>query len=867
MKDDSSSPPKIPEWLLTKLSYWVERHSLVDDLEEEYHINLSKRGKTYSRLWYWSQIFRAIPTIVSYSIYRNAVMIKNYALIALRNIRKRKVFSFINITGLAISLSLCLFVVKLTFTLYSSDRFHEKKDRIYRVISRVIVENDFIERATAPLPLAYELEQIPEIETAVRIKKNFGGAAVTKEKTLMVQGLYADRDFFHVFSYEFEAGDPKTALAEPYSIVVTEELSQKFFSTGSSVGEILSIKDVGDFKITGVMKDTSKLHSHMRFECLASLSTLNSLEKQKKISASLENWKNLNDNYVYFLLRENASPNRIEELFPAIVKKHYPDTETEYIYSLQALTKISPGKNLGNFLSTPAVSPQLPLLLSSIALLIMIIACFNYTNLSLAKALSRAKEVGIRKALGANRFKLITQFIGEAVTYALIAFVLALILLKLVIPLFVSQMPLPTETESQSLGVTLFFILFAVFTGILAGIIPALYMSKFNPAEVLKDITKAKVFSRINLRRTLVVFQFFISFVFIITTTVFYKQIRFEKTIDTGFNAENILNVELQRTNYETFKQEISTHPAVSRVSASAFILCTGARWSTRAKVPDASEFLEVDFIPIDPGFIENLELELVAGENFPEMTHPENERFVILNEIAVERFGFESPLDAVGQILTFRENKHLEIIGVVKNFLSQNTSSPVNPLVLRVLPEYYEYASLKINTDDVESTLLFLETKWKELEPFRLFRYRFFEDQLEDYFAEVENMLRGVSFIAFLAILIAFFGLLGMVIYDTEARVKEIGIRKVMGASVLDIILVTSKGFVFLLLLAAALAAPVAWLINSLILQDFSTRIELGFGIFAFGLLIMFALGFITIFSQTIKAAFGNPVDSLRYE
>ncbi len=867
MQNDSTKPPKIPEWLLTKLSYWVERYSLVDDLEEEFRIKLSKRGKTYSRLWYWSQILRAIPAIVSYSIYRNAVMVKNYALIALRNIRKRKVFSFINITGLAISLSLCLFVVKLTFTLYSSDRFHEKKDRIYRIISRVIAENDVIDLATAPLPFVYELEQTPEIETVVRIKKNFGGAIITKEKPLMVQGLYADKDFFHVFSYELEAGDPKTCLSEPYSIVVTEEISQKFFGTGNSVGDTLSIQDVGDFKITGVMKDTSKLNSHMRFECLASLSTLNSLEKQEKIPASLEDWKNLNDNYVYFLLRENDSPNRIEELFPAIMKKHYSGTETEYIYSLQALTKISPGKNLGNFLSTPAVSPQLPLLLSSVALLIMIIACFNYTNLSLAKGLSRAKEVGVRKAMGANRFKLITQFIGEAVTYALIAFVLALVLLKLVIPVFVSQLTLYTGMESQSLGVTLFFVLFAIFTGILAGIIPALYISKFNPAEVLRDITKAKVFSRINLRRALVVFQFFISFVSIITTIVLYKQIRFEKNIDTGFNAENILNVELQGTNYETFKREMSTHPAVSRVSASAFILCTGTRWGTRAKLPDASEFLEVDFLSIDHGFIENLELELVAGKNFPETAHPENERFVVLNEKAVDRFGFKSPLEAIGQVIIFKENKQLEIIGVVKDFLSQSTSSPVYPQVLRVVPEYFDYANLKIRTEDVESTLLFLETKWKELEPFRPFKYSFFEDQLEDYFAEVENLLRGLSIIAFMAILIAFFGLLGMVIYDTETRVKEIGIRKVMGASVLDIILVTSKGFIFLLLLAATLATPVAWLINSSLLRDFSNRIELGFGIFAFGLLMMFVLGFITILSQTIKAAFGNPVASLRYE
>lgn len=334
-----------------------------------------------------------------------------------------------------------------------------------------------------------------------------------------------------------------------------------------------------------------------------------------------------------------------------------------------------------------------------------------------------------------------------------------------------------------------------------------------------------------------------------------------------GFNAENILNIELQGISYETFEQKISNHPAVSKVSASAFIPCTGNRWSTGAKRADASDFLEIDFISIDEGFIENFELNLVAGRNFPEMVNPENERFVILNELAVERFGFESPLDALGQIITFRDEVHLEVIGVVKNFLSQSTSNLSTAMVLRVIPEYFEYANLKIISDEVESTLLFLETQWKELEPFRPFKYSFFDDQLKAYFAEIENTLRGAIFVVFLTILIALFGLLGMVIYDTEARVKEIGIRKIMGASVFDIILVTSKSFVFLLMLAVALATPVAWLINSMLLQNIANRIELGFGIFATGLFIMSTLGFAIIFSQTIKAAYLNPVESLRYE
>jgi putative ABC transport system permease protein len=867
MTKDQSRPPKFPEWILTKLSVWVERYSLIDDLEEEYHKRLLDHGKTLSRLWYWFQVLRAIPSILLYSFYRNIVMTKNYAVIALRNIRKHKIFSFINIMGLAIGISLCLFVISLIFFMYGSDRFHEKKDKIYRVISEVITEHGVHERATAPMPLAVELEQVPGIETTVRIKKNFGGAAVHKDKGFLVHGLYADKDFFQVFDFEMKLGDPETALVEPYSVVLTQDVAQKFFENNNPLGKILTIQDIGDFTITGIMEDVSKMNTHMKFECLASVSTLVSLENQKKIYASLANWKNLNDNYVYFLLRENAAPQRIEELLPGIVEKHYENEGNEYRYSLQALTKISPGKNLGNNLSTMPVPTEAPLLLSTCALIIMIIACFNYTNLSLAKALSRAKEVGIRKTIGANRFKIFTQFIGESITYALIALVVGFFLYKLLIPHFFQSILVHIDMETLSFGLILSFILFAAFIGILAGIVPAIFISKFNPTEILKDITKTKVFSRVNLRRALVVIQFFISFIFIITTFVMLKQIHFQKNIDLGFQTKNILNVELQGTDYEIFKQEVSNHPGISAVSASAFIPCTGTAWLERAKRSESAEYFNIDFMSCDHQYISNLGLELVAGRNFPVSTNVGKERYVILNELAVEPFGFLSPVDAIGQTVIFDEKTQLEVIGVVHNFLSRSTQDHATPMVLRVVPEYFEYANLKITTDDMESTLLFLETKWKKLQPYRPFRHAFLEDQLEDYYAGIDNGLRGLSFVTFLAVLIAFFGLLGMVIYDMEARVKEIGIRKVMGAKMKDIILVTSKSFVFLLLLAAALAIPVAWFANHMILQSTANRITLGIGLFVQGLLVMFALGFLIIFSQTIKAASGNPVDSLRYE
>ncbi len=867
MNGRHSAPPKIPKWILKKLAYRIEKYSLLDDLEEEYLAKSSGRGKTASRSWYWIQAMRAIPSIMVYTLFRSAVMAKNYATIALRNIRKHKVFSLINILGLAIGISLCLFVISLIFFMYGSDRFHEKKDRIYRVISQTITEHAVLDRATAPMPMAGELEQIPGIENVIRIKKNFGGAAVYKEKGFLMHGLYTDKDFFHVFSFELALGDSQTALVEPYSVVLTQEVAQKFFGYSNPLGEILDMQNVGPFTITGVLKDVSKLNTHMKFECLASVSTLASLENQKKIYASLTNWKNLNDNYVYFLLQENASPKAIQELLPGIKEKHYGDDENEYRYSLQALTDISPGKNLANNLSTMPIPPETPLFLSIVALIIMIVACFNYTNLSLAKALSRAKEVGIRKTIGANRFRIFTQFIGESITYALIALAIAFFLYRLLLPHFFQSILLHVEMENLGFGLIFSFVLFSLFIGFLAGIIPAILISKFNPTEVLKNITKTKLFSRVNLRRALVVTQFFVSFVFIISTIVLFKQINFQKNTDLGFQAENILNIELQGTDYEIFKQEVANHPGISTVSASAFIPCTGTSWLENVKRTEDAEYIDIDFISVDNNFIPNFGLRLVAGKNFPDTVDPGNERFVILNELAVKRFGFASPVDAIGQTLIFGKDTQLEVIGVVNNFLSQSTQNTAPPMAMRVVPEYFEYANLKITADDAEPVLLFLETTWKELEPYRPFRCAFFEGQLEDYNIGSKNALRGLSFITFLTILIAFFGLLGMVIYDMEARVKEIGIRKVMGASVGNIILVTSKSFVSLLLLAAALAIPVARFANHMILQSIANRIELGIGIFMQGLAIMFVLGFLIIFSQTIKAASRNPVDSLRYE
>ncbi len=862
-------PPRLAEWILRRLFPDRNGDTSVGDFEEMFHGISEDHGRIPAFIWYWAHLFISIKPLIIGKLFWSGAMLKNYLKIALRRIFKHRVFSLINIMGLAISLAICLLVIKMIISIYSSDRWHEHKDRIYRVNSLVAENNlDFSELAAAPMPLAEELIQIPEVESAVRIKNRFGGEAAYNKKRLQINGYYADNTFFQVFSYELEFGNPSKALVEPNSVVLTQATAERLFGHLNPVGEMVHIEDLGEFRITGVLKAITGLKSHFQFGCLASTSTLVGLEQEKKIRPVLNRW-GVSDTYVYLLLRKDASPQSVEAYFGDIVKKHYASHKMTFDFKLQALTDISPGRNMSNQLTMP-IPHAMTVVFSSIAFIITLIACFNYTNLSLANSLSRAKEVGIRKVVGANRFKLFTQFIGESIIVTLIALLFAYMILTFFEPWFYSLNPeFQTYLQLENMGLDLFiaFLLFTFFLGILAGVFPALYLSKFKPAPVLKDISKVTVFSRITLRKVLIVFQFFMSFVFIITSLVFYKQNQFHKHLDMGFQTENIVNVELGKVNYVTFKQEISHHTGISVVSASAFLPGMGISWRMKVHGTDPSEAMNINMLPVDEHFIENLGLRVMAGRPFPENSSLGNEKFVIVNETAVQYFGYKTPVEAIGQRLIFEDDFDLEIIGVVKDFISQQPENAISPLALRVRPQDFRYANIRIRNEDLESTLAFINEKWKTLDPNHPMQYQFFEDQLKEVASGGDNIIKLIGFVTFFILMIAFLGLLGMVIYDMETRTKEIGIRKVLGAKESEIVLTISKRFITLLLTAAVLATPAAWFVNNLFLQNFAHRIKLGFNVFLVGFIFMFAICFIIIFSQTIRAARENPAEALKYE
>lgn len=863
---------RLVKYLLKKISIPGHGHVLVGDVAEEYDIIRSSEGRLKAMMWIWGQLVITIPSYIKYNIIWSLSMVKNTVTVTCRHMLRHKLFSFINILGLAVSLSIGLLVIKIITVMYSSDRFHENGDRIYRVNTTVMDPGQGVdELAAAPLPLGAALEGTPGIESAVRIKGQFNGAVTRSDIQLLISGYYTDPAFLNVFSFPLAKGDTESALVEPFSIVLTQPLSQKLFGNENPIGEMIAISGKGEFKVTGVFEDLSDLKSHFRFECLTGISTLKALENQTDGRPSLSNWRSVWPNYVYVLLKEGHHPESVNHLFPEITADHYRDDDLKWNFEIQPLHKISPGRSYANELSMP-IPPYMIVIFMVIVVVITLIAVFNYTHLSLAKALSRAKEVGIRKIVGANKHRVFSQFIGESVLISLMALGLGYILLQFLEPWFYDlnpEMRIHLYSSHFSPWLWIWFLCFAAALGVFAGWVPAMTMSRFNASDVLKDISKVKVFSRFTLRKVLMFIQIFISFLFVMTTLVNHKQIEYEKAFDLGFRADNILNVKLQDAEYNTFRQEIMGHSAIRNVSASAFLPGTGVSRRKDIKNPQTGEMVLVGQFPVDAHFIRNMELEVIAGRDFLETPPTQRPDCIIVNESAVNFFGFSSPVEALDQTITLTEDGSQtgRIIGVVRDFISQNVRAPIYPLMIRIDPKLLRIVQIQFEKERLDEVIQHIKSVWKDLAPDQPIQMTLFKRELHDYFAASESPLQALGLLSIISCMIAFMGLFGMVIYDTESRFKEIGVRKVLGARFNDVVKTLSKQFMILLLAGTVFAAPVAWYANTKILQSMTHHINVDFPLFAIGFAIMLGIGFTIILSYTYRAARSNPVDSLRSE
>lgn len=820
-------------------------------------------------------------------------MIRNYLKIAIRNILRHKVFSFINIFGLALSMSVCLLIILMLSDLNKYDQFHTHKNRIYRIISKNLKSGGPY-YATTTMPLKEVLlNEYDGIEMAVGLKSFVGGDFRYGETITSIAGHYVDEDFFKVFSFELEQGNPETALKEPFSLVLTSESAQKLFKNENPIGKIVSFndrglntlgisifdegKELGDFIVTGVMKNEEHI-SHINFDFLISMSTLYSLDREGKVSLDPDDWRSFFSYYLYILLEEGRSPKDIGPILSSISERQYEEFENiEMSFVMQSLTDITPGKMLNNMLSF-----RMPIegvyFLMILAFLVIFSAGFNYTNLSIARALTRAREVGVRKVSGAYRTQIFTQFVCESVVIALSGLILAIVILQIIKPGFTGlwlNKYLNMELN-QNVTVFLLFIVFSLIIGILAGILPAIYLSSFKPVTVLtssfaiKENKGSGFFRKPGLGKTLIIAQFVISLLFIISTVLIYSQLNFIIRKEYGFSKDHLINVHLQGTDYQVFSNELSKHPEVIRVSASEYLPATGYNNGTSLiSMREEPDTVYGGSMAVDRNFLDNLAINIVAGRNFPENISTEKEQYVLVNETAVKELGYDRPEDIIGEFFIERDSgEPLEVIGVTKDFFYEILFlDPIRPFYFRYIPKNYRYANIKIHGNDVQGTLSFVEDTWKKVDKIHTFEYRIFDQQLAETHGLIKDVVAIVGYISILAISIACLGLLGMAIFNTETRIKEIGIRKAMGADSRSIVLLLSKGFLILLGIAVIIGSPIAYLINNIWLQEFAFRVNFGIGIFGISISILLVLGLITIGSQTFRAANSNPATILRTE
>ena len=802
-------------------------------------------------------------------------MLKNYLKIALRTIFKHKLFSFINLFGLALSLSFCMLVIVIINDQSSFDQFHPRENDIYRIITNAQRKAGGAESyASSPMPLGKLLsEESAAVEKVVSLTRGLHGDAKAGETTLSISGFFTDHNFFEVFGFQLARGNPQFALREPNALVLSTDMAARFFGDADPVGETITIANLADFVVTGVLAPPQG-KTHIEFDALASSELLAVLEKEGRIRPVLTDWKNYYGTYNYVRLHDPQKAAEVSALLSSLNDRIYRTMELEsrdkgYDFELQALADITPGPHYSNNLGN-AMPDVILIFLSVLAAIGMVAALFNYTNLSMARSLGRAKEVGIRKVTGAVRTQVFVQFLGESVVTALLSLFLALVLLLLVLIPGFQQLQLAHEMSIDfgiDAKVLTLFVGFAVLTGLIAGLLPAGVISAFRPVQVISGLAKVRVFSKITLRKALIVFQFALSITLMIIVTTVYKQIDYALRMDYGFSWDNLINIDLQGNDPALLAQALVSHPEVVGYSLSSHNMGTWEDSSIDVRRTQADEPVGVRDYSVDARFAEQFELSVIAGANFDATLGDGNLGRVLVNERFLQRFELGAAHDAVGASLILGDSTQVLVSGVVKDFLYKPVTYDLEPMLIRYDPAQWNVVNLKIHGANIEGIVAHLENTWKKVDPVHAVSWRFYDALLEDVYRSFKDIMMMIAFLAALALTISLLGLLGIATFNAESRIKEVGVRKVLGADLQKLVLLLSKNDLLLMLIATAIAVPLSvWLVGML-LQSFAYRIDVGPGIILPGVLSVFALSGLTIGWQAVKAALVNPVRALRYE
>ncbi len=806
-------------------------------------------------------------------------MLTNYLKITLRNLRRNKAYSFINIAGLAIGMACCILILLFVQDELSYDRFHKNKENLYRI--QMAWHNQQTgatsEMAINPYRLAEALRtDFSELPQVVRLYPQGRTLIRRGEKRFNENGFYfVDPNVFEVFSLQLLEGDPATALREPYTAVITKEIARKYFGDENPIGQSLTY-DNDELKITGIMAELPR-NSHFHCDFLASMAVAN----QEFSRIVLENWGEMTV-FTYVLLPANMSPAELEGRFDAFVKKHIPDWATAVSLNLMPLTDIHLHSHTsgeleagGNIIYVYAFT--------AIAFFILLIACINFMNLATARSAKRAREVGMRKVLGAVRAQLRRQFLGESMFFALIALLLALLIVQLMLPAFNGFVERELALDLTQNWVMLASLLaIALFVGLVAGSYPAFVLSTFEPVQVMKGAAGKNSRGAI-LRKTLVTLQFAISIFLIVVTAIVYRQLQYVRDIKLGFNKEHVVAISnlpssIMGEHFDQFRSALLQNSGVVMVSASSRVPPgrLGSNLGTRPEGVPEDQRRGMQTVWTDFDFIELLGLELAAGRSFSRSFATDATSAFILNEAAVKAIGW-TPESAIGksfgssEIVDWDQGQWIErngqVIGVLKDFHFESLHDEIVPTVYFVAPYMAWNAVVRIRPENIASTMKFLESKWEEFNPGQPFEYRFLDEAFDALYRTEKRQSEIFGTFAMLAILVACLGLVGLASFAAEQRTKEIGIRKVLGASVPGIVNLLSREFLKLVLLANLIAWPVAYFIMKKWLEDFAYRIDINALPFLVGAVVALLIALLTVSFQTIKAALANPVEALRYE
>jgi putative ABC transport system permease protein len=874
-----TNPPKLAVHLLRWYSERAQIDDLEGDIEELFHGDVKRSGSAIAIFNYWR---RVLSLIFSYAITRrkrdaafhhfsstqfNPSMFKNYFTTATRNLKKNLFFTILNVFGLAVGMSLSLLFVAMTVFTYHFDNFHPNKERIYRVVTHVQDRNRNPTYASSPIATAQLLKNnFSGVEKVVRIHRSLNHEVGYGDSKISLTGYFADPEYMQVFNFPLVQGDAATALVKPNTIIITEAAATKLFGDKNPMGELAFIQPFGEVLITGVAKDVPK-NSHMKFEAIVSFATLTT-HHGPSFADDEKNWEDFFNSYTYLLLSNNSAVADIEAFLNTTGKEKYKKDDFKATFELQRLDEIVPGPQLYNNIGN-GWSYESMVLSGILPLIILIAACTNYASLAISQSLKRMKEIGVRKVMGGQKLHIFMQFMIESTIVMLIALMLSYLVFELIRD---EALAISEETSFVDLNPSLWtyagFVAFALLVGFASGLVPAAHFAKIAPVNALKGKElQTRRSGRFSIRKIVITTQFILSLGFVMAVVIMVQQYRYSVNYDLGFDQKNVLNIELQQADPQLFKNEFDKLSFAQTVSMSSHALGAGPAHNFYVRKPESPDSIAASAISIDENFIVNMGLVLVRGTNFSS-DPTENSHVIIINEVFAKKLSPDDVYGAIDQLIMVTDDRQVRVAGIVKDFNYADLASPIGNFFFEYQPDRFRYANIRLQSTNVSAAFSEMEAAWEVVGKGDKFESTFLTDQIREAYSFYFMIVKIWGFLGLLAITVACLGLLGTVVFTIRNRVKEVSIRKVMGASSESLVYLLSRDFMLLMVIASVITIPtVYFFMEWLLLSAQHYNVPIGAVEIGISLSIVVFLGMTTILSQTLKAANTNPVENLRVE